>query len=147
MKFSPSVLSFYLPKLESVYRKNGNWPDDLIDLTADEVATFVKSPPPVGKQLGTTDKGRPCFIDVAPPTKEQRIVIETKWRDAELVRVLNRIDQYEKDQNYPEALRTSPIKSSDDFLLLLNDRKVLSDYPDAETFPCGERPVLSGLAT
>ncbi|MGF1745238.1 XkdW family protein [Vibrio minamisatsumaniensis] len=71
---------------------------------------------------------------------------ERAWRDSMLDKVLSRIDQYEKDQGYPEELRTSPIKSHDDFLRLLNDRKVLSDYPDSETFPFGERPILSGLA-
>ncbi len=45
-------------------------------------------------------------------------------------KVLNRIDQYQKDQSYPEEYRTSPITSHNDFLLLLADRKLLSDYPD-----------------
>ncbi|PMP51654.1 hypothetical protein [Vibrio splendidus] len=146
MKFSPSQIAFYLPKLEATYRKNNNWPDDLIDLTDDEVATFVKLSPPEGMTLGITESGRPCFVEVALPTKEEMVLIETSWRDGELEKVLNRIDQYEKDQSYPEEFRTSPIQSHDDFLLLLNDRKVLSDYPDLETFPFGERPVLSGLA-
>ncbi|AYV22357.1 hypothetical protein [Vibrio mediterranei] len=70
---------------------------------------------------------------------------ERLWRDSVLDKVLSRIDQYEKDQNYPEELRTSPIKSHDDFVLLLNDRKLLSDYPDTENFPFGDRPTLSGL--
>ncbi|MBU2897682.1 hypothetical protein [Vibrio hepatarius] len=75
-----------------------------------------------------------------------KILEEKAWRDSELTKVLNRIDQYEKDQGYPEELRTSPIKSHDNFLRLLNDRKVLSDYPELETFPYGERPVLSNIA-
>ncbi|MCG9597051.1 hypothetical protein L1D15_09965 [Vibrio sp. Isolate25] len=74
------------------------------------------------------------------PTKEMQ---ERLWRDGELTKVLSRIDQYEKDQSYPEEYRTSPIKSHDDFLLLLNDRKELSDYPNTMEFPFGERPVLS----
>ncbi|MBU2898043.1 hypothetical protein [Vibrio hepatarius] len=71
---------------------------------------------------------------------------EKSWRDSELTKVLNRIDQYEKDKNYPNELRTSPISSEVDFLKLVEDRKVLSDYPDTEHFPFGERPTLSGLA-
>lgn len=72
---------------------------------------------------------------------------ETAWRDAELLKVLNRIDQYEKDKNYPAELRTSPINSEDAFLNLLKDRKLLSDYPQCEGFPFVDRPTLSGLAT
>lgn len=71
---------------------------------------------------------------------------EISWRDSELNKTLNRIDQYEKDQSYPENLRTSPIKTNEDFLLLLNDRKLLSDYPDTDNFSFGDRPTLSGLA-
>ncbi|WP_281628977.1 hypothetical protein [Vibrio sp. St2] len=75
-----------------------------------------------------------------------KVIKEREWRDLQLDNVLSRIDQYEKDQNYPEKLRTSPIKSNEDFLKLLEDRKMLSDYPNNESFPFGERPQLSGLA-
>ncbi|MEZ9146259.1 hypothetical protein AB4138_17880 [Vibrio sp. 10N.286.52.C3] len=72
--------------------------------------------------------------------------IEKVWRDAEFSRVLNRIDQYERDQNYPSELRTSPL-TIEQYNLLLLDRKLLSDYPNIEGFPFCERPRLSGLAT
>lgn len=71
---------------------------------------------------------------------------EKQWRNSELTKVLDRIDQYEKDQSYPEELRTSPIKIEADYMRLLQDRKSLSDYPDANNFPFGERPTISGLA-
>ena len=70
---------------------------------------------------------------------------ETSWRNALLTEVVNRIDQYEKDQHYPTELRTSPINDHNDFLKLLKDRKLLSDYPDTEEFPFSSRPTLSGL--
>ncbi|NAW59644.1 MULTISPECIES: hypothetical protein [unclassified Vibrio] len=78
--------------------------------------------------------------------KPVRAAEELEWRDRELFKVLSRIDQYEKDQNYPEALRTSPIKTEEQFIQLLRDRKVLSDYPDSDGFPFSERPQLSGLS-
>lgn len=81
-------------------------------------------------------------IELARPLKSGT---ERTWRDEKLSQVLSRIDQYEKDKNYPEALRTSPIKTETDFLKLLNDRKALSDYPDTANFPFGERPTLSGV--
>ncbi|WP_241669726.1 hypothetical protein [Vibrio furnissii] len=71
---------------------------------------------------------------------------EKQWRDGELTKVLDRIDQYEKDQSYPAELRTSPIKTEADYLKLLQDRKTLSDYPESDGFPFGQRPVLSNLA-
>ncbi|HDM8041179.1 TPA: hypothetical protein P0E05_004309 [Vibrio fluvialis] len=71
---------------------------------------------------------------------------EKQWRDGELTRVLDRIDQYEKDQSYPTELRTSPIKTEADYLKLLQDRKTLSDYPESDGFPYGLRPLLSGMA-
>ncbi|CAH0543083.1 hypothetical protein [Vibrio marisflavi] len=72
---------------------------------------------------------------------------ETTWRDQQLSLVLNRIDQYEKDQNYPEEYRTSPITSEDEFNSLLMDRKKLCDYPESVDFPFGQRPQLSGVAS
>ena len=71
---------------------------------------------------------------------------EKQWRDSELTKVLDRIDQYEKDQNYPVELRTSPIQANEDYMRLLQDRKNLSVYPESSYFPFGERPLLSGLA-
>lgn len=71
---------------------------------------------------------------------------EKQWRDSELTKVLNRIDQYEKDQSYPVELRTSPIQANEDYMRLLQDRKNLSVYPESNHFPFGERPSLSGLA-
>ncbi|SQD80454.1 hypothetical protein [Moritella yayanosii] len=69
---------------------------------------------------------------------------EKSWRDAQLSRVLNRIDEYEKDQGYLVELRTSPF-TAEQYHQLLQDRKILSDYPGAENFPFVERPTLSRL--
>lgn len=76
-----------------------------------------------------------------------KISEEKQWRNTELTKVLDRIDQYEKDQSYPVELRTSPIKTEADYMKLLQDRKSLSDYPESEHFPFGERPIISGLAS
>lgn len=73
------------------------------------------------------------------PFKEEE---ERDWRDATLQSVLNRIDQYEKDQGYPENLRTSLLDEAG-LLALLVDRKTLCDYPESENFPFGDRPSLS----
>ncbi|MDD9178424.1 MULTISPECIES: hypothetical protein [Aliivibrio] len=72
-----------------------------------------------------------------------KIIQEREWRDNELNIVLSRIDQYEKDKNYPVELQTSLLSESQ-FLELLNDRKSLCDYPQEPSFPFCERPALNG---
>lgn len=72
-----------------------------------------------------------------------KIKEERDWRDAVLQSVLNQIDQYEKDQIYPEHLRTSSLDETG-LLALVTDRKVLCDYPEYDGFPFCERPKLSG---
>ncbi len=88
------------------------------------------------------EQGWQYDIERHRPIKEEE---EKSWRNTELTNVINRIDQYEKDQNYPEELRTSPIESEADFLQLLKDRKALSDYTDVDGFPFGDRPQLSSF--
>ncbi|XDF78829.1 hypothetical protein AAFX60_006910 [Aliivibrio fischeri] len=72
-----------------------------------------------------------------------KIIQEREWRDNQLNIVLSRIDQYEKDKNYPVELQTSLLSESQ-FLELLNDRKLLCDYPQQQGFPFCERPTLNG---
>ncbi|MCJ8348311.1 hypothetical protein [Moritella sp.] len=76
--------------------------------------------------------------------KDYLFQTEIQWRDTELSKILNRVDQYEKDQNYPVELRTSPF-TAEQFNQLLQDRKLLCDYPSVDNFPFVERPKLSGL--
>lgn len=47
------------------------WPADAVMLTNDEADTYWKVSPPEGKQLGTTSEGRPCWIDIPPPSPEE----------------------------------------------------------------------------
>lgn len=75
-----------------------------------------------------------------------KIEEEKAWRNHELTKIMSRIDQYEKDQQYAVELRTSPIENNDQFLRLLQDRKALCDYPEAQDFPFSKRPNLSGVA-
>jgi len=146
--FSPSLKSAYDANFKSTYVRKNSWPNDAIAISDEVYAEFFRSPsPPAGKEIGSDENGLPVWVSQAPPSLGFAIESETQWRDGELAKVLNRIDQYEKDQSYPESLRTSPIKTNEDFLMLLNDRKLLSDYPESQDFPTGERPILSGLAT
>lgn len=71
--------------------------------------------------------------------------IETGWRNSKLSRVLDLVDQYERDQVIAQELRTSKINSGE-YAELLSDRKVLCDYPEVDGYPFVERPHLSYLA-
>jgi len=69
---------------------------------------------------------------------------ERDWRDLMLAKVLNRIDQYEKDQSYADEYKTSSL-TVEQYTSLLKDRKKLCDYPDTDGFPEVDRPKLSGI--
>lgn len=48
------------------------WPKDAALLTDEEVLTYWKQTPPEGKQLGSNE-GRPTWVDLPLPTKEELI--------------------------------------------------------------------------
>lgn len=52
---------------------NESWPSDAVLLTPDEVEHYWKVSPPVGKHLGTTGDGRPCWVDIPPPSHEELV--------------------------------------------------------------------------
>ncbi|MGL5727001.1 MAG: tail fiber assembly protein [Plesiomonas sp.] len=50
-----------------------SWPADAVLLTLEESDTYWKVSPPDGKQLGATADGRPCWIDIPPPSPEEQV--------------------------------------------------------------------------
>lgn len=123
---------------------NSSIPNDAVEITLETYQSLMTLQEG-GGFISSDEEGNPIITEQPPLSAEQAEMIERLWRDTSLNKVLNRIDQYEKDQDYPVELRTSPIQSNDEFLKLLNDRKLLSDYPESIDFPFGERPILSGL--
>ncbi|MDW6094203.1 hypothetical protein SBX64_16820 [Vibrio rhizosphaerae] len=113
------------------YRETTYWLDYQTSVTITALGDNI----PDGALFEQPDKP----LDVLKKDKQAK---ETFWRDQELKVVLDRIDQYEKDQNYEPHYRTSPL-SETEYLGLLGYRKLLCDYPDSDGFPFGERPVLS----
>lgn len=122
------------------YSKDRNHDSDFLVDTLDDIPETHTMDCPQAFDSWDEDAGWTYDIERHRPVKEQ---LEREWRDTKLSDVLNRIDQYEKDQNYPEELRTSPLSAAQ-FQVLLSDRKVLSDYPQTADFPFCERPELSG---
>lgn len=49
------------------------WPSDALLLNQDEADEFWKVSPPHGKHLGYTPEGRPCWVDVPPPSQEEQV--------------------------------------------------------------------------
>lgn len=88
------------------------------------------------------DEGADSWVYDIEKERHYQTSVEKNWRDEQLRNVLDRIDQYEKDQNYEPHYRTSSL-SDTEYLGLLGYRKLLCDYPDSDGFPFGERPVLS----
>ncbi|MGL5284306.1 MAG: tail fiber assembly protein [Plesiomonas shigelloides] len=72
--FSSSVFGF----IPEHWRNDGtysaeSWPADAVLLTQEEADTYWKVSPPDGKQLGTTPEGRPCWVDIPPPSPEEQV--------------------------------------------------------------------------
>lgn len=117
--FSPSKLTFYRGEDKSIYVTAGSWPDDAIEITAEQFKTYAQSAPPAGKQRGADENGQPCWVDLPEPTDEQKQATESaavrSTRD-ELVdrtsREINRLEDAGKDasgwRQYRVALRNVP---------------------------------------
>ena len=80
--FTVNPLSF----IPSEWREDGTyepWPVDAVLLTQDESDTYWKVLPPDGKQLGATADGRPCWVDVSPPSQAE-LVTQAESQKAQL---------------------------------------------------------------
>ncbi|WP_063655810.1 hypothetical protein [Aliivibrio fischeri] len=80
-------------------------------------------------------------INRESPVKYQ---IEKEWRDETLLKVINRMEQYNQDNSLPSNLKCSPINESQ-FFKLASDRVLLCDYTKKDNFPFCTRPKLSGV--
>lgn len=69
--FSKIENGFFAESLKPDYIAAGSWPDDAVELTEKEAETYMAKTPPEGKKLSGNNKGRPVWVDVPPPPKEQ----------------------------------------------------------------------------
>lgn len=67
---------------------------------------------------------------------------EKSWRNKEIQNVLNKIDQYERDQRIPHEFRTTKLNESD-YHNLLRYRKSLCEYPETNNYTLKIRPQLA----
>jgi len=82
--FSATTLGFYQSARINVYAKAGTLPSDLISVTDEAANAYRGVVPPVGKTLGSDEKGLPCWVDKPEKTSQERI--------AELKRKLSSTD-------------------------------------------------------
>ncbi|AWC71366.1 tail fiber assembly protein [Serratia marcescens] len=68
--YSAEKNAFYPLSMLEDYAAVGAWPDDGIDVDEAVFQAFTGQPPE-GKQRGSS-KGRPCWVDIPPPTAEQQ---------------------------------------------------------------------------
>lgn len=61
------------------------WPADAVLLTQEEADTYWRTSAPEGKRLGATTEGRPCWVDIPPPSQDE-LVSQAKATKAVLQR-------------------------------------------------------------
>lgn len=86
MYFSAERLGFYLSSLKSSYEAAGTWPNDAVELTADEKEIYWQQQPPEGKKLGSDENNRPAWVDLPALSlddleKEKASEIDTKSQE------------------------------------------------------------------
>lgn len=73
--FSASLVGF-IPehwRIDGTYTDEA-WPSDAVLLTQEEADAYWKASPPDGKQLGATSEGRPCWVDIPPPSQSELVL-------------------------------------------------------------------------
>ncbi|MEN5016980.1 tail fiber assembly protein [Erwinia sp. Eh17-17] len=79
VQFSPSVQAFYPQNMIDDGSYGNELPADLIGLTGDELVRYWKQTPPTGKCLGLIS-GRPAWVDIPSPTREELIATAEQRR-------------------------------------------------------------------
>lgn len=70
--FSPSENAFYPVAMKEDYLSAGTWPEDGLEIDDEQALSFMGEPPE-GKVRAVGDDGKPCWVDVPPPTQEELI--------------------------------------------------------------------------
>lgn len=76
-------LAFYPEDLKAEYESGDGWPEDAIEISQEQWEEFI-GVPPSGKTLGSDISGMPAWVDISPPTHEQRVAV-AELKKAELL--------------------------------------------------------------
>lgn len=59
-----------------------DWPSDAVLLSTEESGEYWKVSPPEGKMLGASKEGRPCWVDVPPPSHSELVSQADSYKSA-----------------------------------------------------------------
>lgn len=112
--YSPTKDSFYPAEYKEDYKKNNNWPSDLVQVSNADFKTFSLGKPPLGSKRAYIN-GSLLWVE-KQITSEQMLIMETAWCQTEIARAddyINRIQDGEAGigtvtewRNYRKKLRT-----------------------------------------
>lgn len=102
--FSPSKLGFYPEELLELYQDAGTLPDDLVQLTDEEVAIYQIGTNPEGMKIAATSEGRPTWVSVEVTADDVRTKRDFLLRDTDWWAVADRTMTPEQIA-YRQALR------------------------------------------
>lgn len=69
--YSAKSNAFYFNDFHDDYVRNGNWPDDTVNVDDSVYIEFAANEPPPGKTRSGGSDGMPAWIDIPAPTQEQ----------------------------------------------------------------------------
>lgn len=122
--FSPQTLCFYPQEFEKLYRKNNNWPGDLVEVPESVYREFALDEAPSGKIKSLGDDNLPCWITLEP-NLESRVKLELDWIESEMLFIRDEI----------EKLQDSDSSSVGTVAGWRAYRKVLRAWDKASEFP------------
>ncbi|MGL9719924.1 tail fiber assembly protein [Symbiopectobacterium sp.] len=71
--YSAKENTFCPAELRQSYIDAGSFPEDVIEVNDDVWLEFAGNPPPDGKERAVGEAGLPVWIDIPPPTPQQRM--------------------------------------------------------------------------
>lgn len=92
--YSKTSDAFFFLDEEESYRQNGYWPEDIIPVNDIVWCEFV-SEPPCGKIRGGDDDGNPCWVDLPPLSKDEKLKNHLILREEKLNEALEEIRKLE----------------------------------------------------
>lgn len=109
MHYSSETNAFYPSERHQSYKKKGTWPSSTVKVTGEEWQLYGLGQPPIGKQRGSDEAGRPCWVDnpetpIADLATMKRREIEIERKAAETQGVEIRDIRYAGDPGNRQAI-------------------------------------------
>lgn len=134
--FNPETKSFLPASLRDLYIESGTWPEKTIELTEDELLQFTQLPPE-GKMLGVAE-GRPVWVDVPAPTRDELVNIADADRQCRIESALNSVSLHRLKLQMGRDLSDEEKKQLGDVVDYIDSLKLT----DISTAPDVNWPVI-----